>query len=74
MNSATLYVEIGKDAKDYVKVMDKDISLKRSKMKVSTEKNKIKIEIEAEDNVALLSSLNSIIKQMRIIGNAYSIK
>ncbi len=67
--SATVRIEIGKHARDYVKVMDKGIDYKRSKISVSADKNAILITVKAHDHVAMFATLNGALKQLRIISS-----
>lgn len=70
MFSASVKLELGKEAKEYFALLDKKISYKRSKVSVKLSKNTLIIEVKADDPVALVASINSILKQIRIIGNA----
>jgi tRNA threonylcarbamoyladenosine modification (KEOPS) complex Pcc1 subunit len=65
-------IELGKDAKDYIKIMDKDLSFKRSTCRIRAKGNRIEITVEAADNVAMFASLNSALKQLRIISSVDS--
>ncbi|MDE1855621.1 MAG: hypothetical protein KGH49_00040 [Candidatus Micrarchaeota archaeon] len=60
-------------AKDYVKLMDKKISYKRSSVRIKSTQNTVSVEVNAQDPVALVASLGSVLKQIRIIGNAESL-
>ncbi|MGB9732709.1 MAG: KEOPS complex subunit Pcc1 [Candidatus Micrarchaeia archaeon] len=64
---AFLEINLGEKAKHYIKIIDMPKEYKRSKVKVSEKGGKIKVNIEAEDAVALIASLSSIIKQMRVV-------
>lgn len=70
MYSANLELNLGEKAKDYLKIMDKKISYKRSSVSVKRKGNLLFVKISADDPVALIASLNSVLKQVRIIGNA----
>ena len=71
---AQLIIELGKKAKDYIKVMDMPKEYKRSKLKIKEKGGKITLDIEANDPVALIASLSSIIKQMRVISSVDEIE
>ncbi|MGC8699716.1 MAG: KEOPS complex subunit Pcc1 [Candidatus Micrarchaeia archaeon] len=66
---ALLEIYLGKDAKNYIKIMDMPKDYKRSKIRIKEEKGKISIEIDSNDAVAMIASLNSIIKQFRVISS-----
>lgn len=70
MYRASLTLELDKKAEDYIKILDKQRSYKRSTVVAKRKGDTILVEIKAEDPVALIASLNSFIKQVRIIGNA----
>ncbi|MDE1762158.1 MAG: hypothetical protein KGH59_03935 [Candidatus Micrarchaeota archaeon] len=63
-------MDLGERAKDYFAVMDKKLSYKRSSVAIKRRGQEIIVAIEAKDPIALVASLNSVIKQVRIIGNA----
>ena len=65
---------MGKKANDYIKVMDMPKKYKRSKLKIKEEGGKIRVDIEANDPVALIASLSSMIKQMRVISSVNAIE
>lgn len=67
MPEAQLTIDLGKDAKSFLRVMDKDIEFKRSNVKTTAKGNKITINIVADDSTALVASMNSMLKQMRVI-------
>ena len=68
--TASIVLDLGEKSEDYIKIMDKRIDFKRSKASVKRNGSKIAISVRAEDPVALVSSINSFLKQVRIIGNA----
>ncbi|MDE1846285.1 MAG: hypothetical protein KGH53_03335 [Candidatus Micrarchaeota archaeon] len=70
MYSASLKLELDKKAEDYIKILDKKVSYKRSKVVAKRKGDMILVEITAEDPVALVASLGSFLKQVKIIGNA----
>jgi tRNA threonylcarbamoyladenosine modification (KEOPS) complex Pcc1 subunit len=61
------------NAKDYIDVMESKLNYKRSDVKVSIKGNELDITINAKDNVALLASMQSVLKRIRIISNIESI-
>lgn len=73
MYSAQMKLNLGLKAKDYVKLMDKKISYKRSSVRIKSTQNTVSVEVNAQDPVALVASLGSVLKQIRIIGNAESL-
>ncbi len=60
---------MGKGAKDYLSVMDKELEYKRSRVMVKESKGSIVITVEADDPRALLASLNGALKQLRVVSN-----
>ncbi|MDE1850748.1 MAG: hypothetical protein KGH54_03070 [Candidatus Micrarchaeota archaeon] len=70
MYSASVKLELGKEAKEYFVLLDKKLNYKRSKVSVKLSKNTLIIQVRANDPVALVASINSVLKQIRIIGNA----
>ena len=70
MYRATLTLELDKKAEDYIKILDKKRTYKRSSVVAKRKGDTILVEINAEDPIALIASLNSFLKQVRIIGNA----
>ena len=70
MYTANIRLNLGKNTREYFKLLDKGINYKRSKLKVKASGQTIILDIEADDPVALIASVNSILRQLRIIGNA----
>ncbi|MGC8662675.1 MAG: KEOPS complex subunit Pcc1 [Candidatus Micrarchaeia archaeon] len=64
---ALLIIDVGKDAKNFIKIMDKSEEYKRSRTNINEKGGKISIEVESSDAVAMLASLNSVLKQLRVI-------
>jgi tRNA threonylcarbamoyladenosine modification (KEOPS) complex Pcc1 subunit len=60
-------IELGKDAKDYLGIMDKDLKFKRSTVRIGARGRSIVIKVDAADEIAMFASLNSALKQLRII-------
>ncbi len=67
MPSAEINIDLGDEAKSYLRVMDKDIAFKRSKVTTSSKGGRITIKIVADDQIALVASMNSMLKQMLVI-------
>ena len=65
---------MGEKARDYIKIMDIPKEYKRSKLKIEEKGGKIAVDIEANDPVALIASLSSMIKQMRVISSVNEIE
>jgi tRNA threonylcarbamoyladenosine modification (KEOPS) complex Pcc1 subunit len=72
VHRATIRIELGKGARDYLGVIEKTLDYKRSSVKISEKKGVISIVVEANDAMALMSSLNSSLKQLRIVSGADS--
>lgn len=70
MPHANLKIDIGKDAGDYIEMMGKEFHYNRSDVKIHGRGNLIEIEVSARDPRALLGSINSTIKRLRIMGGA----
>lgn len=70
MFKATIRLELGDKSDDYIKVMDKSIEYKKSSVSARKDGSSVLITVEGEDQVALFASMNSVLKQLRIIGNA----
>ncbi len=69
MYKASIRFELGNKAGDFFSVMDKKVDFKRSSAKLSKKGGNISIEIEADDPVALISTINSFMKQFRVISD-----
>jgi tRNA threonylcarbamoyladenosine modification (KEOPS) complex Pcc1 subunit len=67
--SAVIKIETG-NAKDYIDIIGNSLEYKRSRVDISEKGRSIKIEVEAEDTPALLASMQSAIRRMRIVANA----
>ena len=65
---------MGEKAGNYIKIMDMPKDYKRSKLKIEEKGGKITVDIEANDPVALIASLSSMIKQMRVISSVSEIE
>ena len=73
MLNATLRIRIGKDAKEYVKIVGKGERYKRGSISFSSKGNEIAVNVKADDAAALLASLNSALKQLRVVNEINSI-
>jgi tRNA threonylcarbamoyladenosine modification (KEOPS) complex Pcc1 subunit len=71
--NATLRIRIGKDAKEYVKIVGKGERYKRGSISFSSKGNEIAVNVKADDAAALLASLNSALKQLRVVNEINSI-
>ncbi|MGI0141191.1 MAG: KEOPS complex subunit Pcc1 [Candidatus Micrarchaeales archaeon] len=69
MYGATLKLNLGDKAKEYFGLLDKKVKFKRSTIHFKLGKGFILIEVKAADHTALIASTNSVLKQIRIIGN-----
>ncbi len=67
MYKASMEIDVGKDAKRYLELMETDMKYKRGGVKASLSNGLIRINVEASDQVALLASMGSALKQLRII-------
>jgi len=61
-------LKLGPKAKEYYKVIEKHLEYRRSTVDCTLHNDAIKIEVEASDPVALVSSLNGVLKQLRVVG------
>jgi tRNA threonylcarbamoyladenosine modification (KEOPS) complex Pcc1 subunit len=65
--SAKIEISLGKDPKDHLDVIEESMKYKRSTVKVSRGKGRILVDVQADDSLALLASIGSVIKQMKIV-------
>ncbi|MEM3820254.1 MAG: hypothetical protein QXM58_00745 [Candidatus Micrarchaeaceae archaeon] len=72
MPKAVIRISID-DARDYIKIMDKEIKYKRSKINIKEGKGSITINITSDDSRALLASMASIMKQLNVISSVKSL-
>lgn len=73
MISAKLVINVGDDAKEYVRVVGKGESYKRGSVSFSAKKGAVEVAVKATDAAALLASLNSALKQLRVVNSVKSI-
>jgi tRNA threonylcarbamoyladenosine modification (KEOPS) complex Pcc1 subunit len=62
-------MDLGKNAKDIVRILGKEGGRKRSTVEYKSGKGTLEIKVTASDPVALVSSLNGVLKQLKIITN-----
>lgn len=67
MYKGSISIDLGDNPKEIISLMNKDIYYKRSKNKIRLENSSVHIDIEADDPVALVSSMSGVLKQIRII-------
>ncbi len=70
MPKAVLQIETGKNAKDYIDIIEKEIHYKRSNVTISGRGADISIKVEAADLTALIASMGSVLRQLRIVEDA----
>ena len=73
MPSATLRLKLGPKAKDYIKIVGRGKKYKRGSVSFQATKDSIKIKIEADDTVALLASVSSAVKQLKVVSDINSL-
>ncbi len=73
MSSARLKINFDSPAKDYVKIIGKGTKYKRGSVSFKATKNDLEISITANDPVAMLSSLSSAIKQLKVVSGVDSL-
>jgi tRNA threonylcarbamoyladenosine modification (KEOPS) complex Pcc1 subunit len=70
--SAKLVIDMGDDAKDYIRIVGKGESYKRGSVLFSSKEGRIEITAKAEDPTALIASLGSALKQLGIVSGVKS--
>jgi tRNA threonylcarbamoyladenosine modification (KEOPS) complex Pcc1 subunit len=65
-------LKLGPRAKDYVKIVGKGEKYKRGSISFNATKDSIEIMVEANDPVALLASVSSAVKQLKIVSSVDS--
>ncbi|MDE1874098.1 MAG: hypothetical protein KGI04_03190 [Candidatus Micrarchaeota archaeon] len=73
MPSATLKIRLGPRARSYVKIIGKGEKYKRGSVSFKAAKDSIEISVEADDPVALLASVSSAVKQLKVVGDVSSL-
>jgi tRNA threonylcarbamoyladenosine modification (KEOPS) complex Pcc1 subunit len=71
--NANLRIRIGKDAKEYVRIVGRGEKYKRGSISFSSKGKEIAVNVKANDAAALLASLNSALKQLRVVNDINSI-
>lgn len=59
----------GRKASDFIRVLDKRVAYKRSKVEYRSSGGALEIRVIASDPIALVSSLNAALKQLRIVAS-----
>ncbi len=67
MPRALMQMEIGKDSKVHIEIIGKAMAYKRSNVRLSRKEGRISAVVDAEDTRAMLASMQSILKQIRVI-------
>lgn len=70
---ATLTLKLGPRAKEYVKIVGKGERYKRGATSFKATKDTIEVKVEANDPIALLASVASALKQLRVISDVDSL-
>ena len=69
MPNAKLTIEMEKDSKDYIEIVKGSMQHSKAEIKMAKSGRSIDIEIKAKDQRELLSSINAVTKQLRIISS-----
>jgi tRNA threonylcarbamoyladenosine modification (KEOPS) complex Pcc1 subunit len=69
MPKATLRINLGPKARDYVRIVGKGEKYRRGSISFRATNGTIEVKVEANDAVALLASLSSAVKQLRVVGD-----
>jgi tRNA threonylcarbamoyladenosine modification (KEOPS) complex Pcc1 subunit len=72
MKTAEINIYIGNESKDIVSLMKKKQQQKKNSVRITEKEGKISIYIESKDTPALMSSIESIGRQMRLLGQIES--
>lgn len=64
---ASIKINIGKNPKDYIQIIGKSTAYKRSTVKLSQKGGEINALIQADDSRAMLASMQSLLKQIRVV-------
>lgn len=70
---AKLVLNVGADAKEYVKIVGKGERFKRGSVSFTSKKGRIEVVAKAGDATALIASLGSAIKQLKVVSSVDSI-
>ncbi|MEM3839193.1 MAG: hypothetical protein QXF01_01285 [Candidatus Micrarchaeaceae archaeon] len=69
MHKALLRIQMERDAKDYLGVIDTTLNYKSGKVEISGKGKVITVRASAQDAKSLLASINGALKQMRVVSN-----
>lgn len=69
---AIIKIKLGKDPKDYIEIIGKSTTYKRSRIRMSRKGEEISALVEAKDSRALLASMQSLLKQLRVVAGVDS--
>lgn len=67
MPSARLSIKLGRGAKDYARITGPGAKYKRGSVTFRPKGESLEVAVTASDAVALLASLNSALKQLRVV-------
>ncbi len=73
MPDAILKLKLGPRARDYVKIVGKGERYKRGSVSFKATNDSVEIRVEADDPVALLASVSSAVKQLKVVGDVGSL-
>lgn len=69
MQSATFRIDLGGDAKRYVRILGKQRKYERSSVEIKADGDTLAIQVRASDNQALFASISSALKQLRVVSS-----
>ncbi|MDE1855020.1 MAG: hypothetical protein KGH57_01720 [Candidatus Micrarchaeota archaeon] len=73
MPSAILRLRLGPKAKDYVRILGKGKKYKRGSLTFKAGTGTVDIRVEADDAIALLASVSSAVKQLKVVSDVDSL-
>ncbi len=73
MPSAVVKIKLGPKAKRFVKIVGKGEKYKRGSISFKASGDSIEVRVEAKDPVALLASVSSAVKQLKVVGSVDSL-
>jgi tRNA threonylcarbamoyladenosine modification (KEOPS) complex Pcc1 subunit len=65
--SAKLIINVGGDAKEYVRIVGKGETYRRGSVSFSANSGKIEVVAKATDATALIASIGSALKQLKVV-------
>jgi tRNA threonylcarbamoyladenosine modification (KEOPS) complex Pcc1 subunit len=71
--SASLMIKLDRPAKDYIKIVGKGEDYKRGSVSFKAHGKELEIEVSAKDAVAMLSSLSSALKRLKVVSSVDSL-